>query len=242
MTPSQQSPLKLGDWRTALADVQCDALITDPPYGARTHAASTTRNDGTDPDGLTPDYAPWTADDVQEFVASWSPRCRGWMLCLTDDSLIDAYRAAYRSAGRFDFHPVPCVIRGMSCRMQGDGPSSEAIYAMISRPRTIEFIGGWTRPGAYVGNSVRLERAGGSASGKGRGKPPWLEHAFVRHYSLPGWTVCDPLAGFGGVLVAALGLGRLAIGSELDAGAHAVAMRRIARPLQVDMFSTQESA
>ena len=30
--------LRLGDWRDVLAGVECDALIVDPPYGARTHA------------------------------------------------------------------------------------------------------------------------------------------------------------------------------------------------------------
>lgn len=31
--------LRLGDYREVLADVTCDALITDPPYSARTSGA-----------------------------------------------------------------------------------------------------------------------------------------------------------------------------------------------------------
>lgn len=29
--------LRLGRWQDVLADVECDALICDPPYSARTH-------------------------------------------------------------------------------------------------------------------------------------------------------------------------------------------------------------
>lgn len=225
--------LRLGRWQDALAGVTVDAVITDPPYGTRTHAAATTRSDGTDPSGLTPDYDPWTADDVQEFVSSWSARCRGWMVCLTDSSLIDAYRAAYRAVGRVDFAPVACCIAGMSCRMQGDGPSSEVVYAMVSRPRSAEFVGGWTRRGYYVGPSVR-------GSNKGRGKPSWLEHALVRDYSLPGWVVCDPLAGYGGTLAAAVALGRSGVGAECDEAAYREAMKRLSRPLQMDLLAANE--
>jgi 23S rRNA G2445 N2-methylase RlmL len=30
--------LRLGDWREVLADVEPDAVITDPPYSERTHS------------------------------------------------------------------------------------------------------------------------------------------------------------------------------------------------------------
>jgi hypothetical protein len=231
--------IRLGLWQDVLADVaQVDVLITDPPYGERTHAATTTRNDGTDPTGLTPDYPPWTDDDVHTFVSAWSARVSGWIVCLTDDSLIGAYRAAYRAVGRYDFAPVPCCIAGMSHRMQADGPSSEVVYAMVGRPRTRAFVDQiWNMRGYYTGPSVRWGRRGGTPGGRGRGKPPWLEHALVRDYSRPGDLVCDPLAGYGGTLAAALALGRRAIGAECDPAAHAEAQRRLARPLQTDMFS-----
>jgi hypothetical protein len=234
--------IRHGRWQTALADVTCDALIADPPYSPRVHASKASRNDGTDAAGLTPQYAPWTRKDVQEFVGSWSPRCTGWMLCLCDDMLIDAYRAAYRKAGRQDFAPIPCCIAGMSVRMLGDGPSSEAVYAMVARPRSKAIMGGWSMRGYYVGNSIRPGMATDAPTGGGRGKPAWLEHAFVRDYSRPGDLVCDPTAGWGGTLVAALALGRRAIGAEMDLAAHTEATRRLQRPLQVDLFAAMESA
>ena len=202
--------LLLGTWQDMLGDIgMVDVLISDPPFSPRVHASAPTRNDDVDAEGLAPSYAPWTRDDVDAFVAHWSPRVRGWMHCLCDDEMIPWYRAAYERAGRVAFAPVVCVIRGMSVRTRGDGPSSEAIYAMVARPKGAEFARWGTLPGAYVGN-----RELGAKSG--RGKPRWLTDAFVRDYSRVGDLVCDPLAGYGGTLISALLQGRRAIGAEQD--------------------------
>ena len=61
-------------------------------------------------------------------------------------------------------------------------------------------------------------------------------NALVRDYSRPGDLVCDPFAGWGSTLAAAVANGRRAIGAEMDAAAHAEAVRRLGRPLQIDMF------
>lgn len=211
--------LRLGEWQTELAGLSCSVLIVDPPYSARTHAAATTRNDGTAADGLTPTYEGWTPDDVHSFVAEWSPRTDGWMVALTDSELLSAWRDAYRAAGRYAFAPVPCVTIGGSVRISGDGPSSWTVYAMVARPATTAFVKWGTLPGAYVG-----DREQGTKSG--RGKPRWLMDALVRDYSRQGDLICDPMAGYGSTLFAALRAGRRAVGAERDAEAHAEAMRR----------------
>ena len=96
--------LRFGRWQDVLGDVTCDALICDPPYGARTHAGNaglserTAAGDGAKRRDLS--YAAWTPDDVREFVASWAPRTRGWMVCFTSDDLAPVYREAYQAAGR----------------------------------------------------------------------------------------------------------------------------------------------
>ncbi len=75
--------LRLGDWKKALADVETvDAIICDPPYGARTH-------------------------DVKAFVKSWSPRCSGWFVAMTSHDLLPVYAAALEAAGRYVFAPLP---------------------------------------------------------------------------------------------------------------------------------------
>lgn len=222
--------LRLGDYRVALADVGVvDVLITDHPYGARTHAKSRDgeREDGYSVEGIAPEYAHWTAIDVMDFAQAWSPRVRGWMVALCSHDLIPAWEAAYEAVGRYGFAPVPCVINGMSVRLGGDGPSSWTVYAMVGRPRSGEFSRWGTLPGAYTGG-----REPGSEGG--RGKPSWLMRAIVRDYSRAGDLVCDPLAGYGATLIAALDEGRRSIGAELDHAAYDEAHRRAAQSPAAD--------
>lgn len=228
--------LRHGDWRTALAGVTCDALVTDPPYGDRVHSFdSNVREDGYAEGGLRPDYAAWTPADVSEFVSSWSPRVSGWIVTLTSHDLIPAWEAAHAAVDRYCFAPVPCVIRGMSCRMLGDGPSSWTVYAIAARPKEKRFMSWGTLSGAYVGSTL-------AGAGGGRGKPDWLMSALVRDYSRRGDMVCDPLAGWGGVLAVAQANDRRAIGAEVDDVAYAEAIRRLKRPQQVDLFATMGGA
>jgi site-specific DNA-methyltransferase (adenine-specific) len=216
--------LRLGRWQDVLGDVIADALIFDAPYSQTTHASKPRRNDGSSASGLAPGYSFLTPDDVAAIVDYWSPRCRGWMVSITDDVLAPAWKAAYRRAGRYAFAAVPCVITGMSCRMRGDGPSSWAVYAMVARPRSSEFAAWGTLPGAYVGPR--------SAESKGgRGKPQWLPDALVRDYTRPGDLVVDPFAGWATTLIAAVGNSRRAIGAELDRAVYDTAVSRMNRPL-----------
>lgn len=227
--------LRRGRWESVLADVECDAQIGDPPFGARVHDSEATRNDGVDADGLAPDYAAWTPADVAKFVKHWSPRTRGWMCNLTSHDLIPAWEKAFAKARRLMFAPVPCVIRGMTVRMQGDGPSNWTVYLVTARPRTKAMAAWGTLDGAYVGN--RSPESSG-----GRGKPAWLTHAIVRDYTRPGDLVCDPMAGWGTFLCAAKALGRRAIGAESDPSAYEVAEVACARPLQGDLFAQERAA
>ena len=223
-TPRGVLDFRLGDWRTALDGVMCHCLIVDPPYSKRTHDATTTRADASDATGLTPGYSGWSDQDVHDFVASWSGRVDGWMVALTDSELLPAWRDAYRAAGRYAFAPVPCVWRGMSVRVSGDGPSSWAVYAMVARPMERKHATGGTLPGAYV--DVYEGGASGEASG-GRGKPEWLMNALVRDYSKPGNIVCDPMAGWGSTLVAARRAGRRIVGGEIDRSAYGETLARL---------------
>lgn len=239
--------LRCGDYREALADVKSvDAVITDPPYSERTHAghasganaanevarlaqgagsatsaerryaARLLAGGGTRRREI--DYRHWTAADVRAFVERWGG-VDGWIVALASDDMHPWYRAAYEAVGRYATHQLPCCIRGMTVRMCGDGPSSWAVYAQPSRPR-------WRNPwgtldGFYAGSAEKCPVVGG--------KPLWLMRALIRDYTRPGDLVCDPCAGGGTTLLAAVIEGRRAIGAELDPETFDKAVARLKR-------------
>ncbi len=223
--------LRCGDWRDVLADVECDALIADPPYGARTHAGhdagvtgaerqrpqlkGTNRKDPARRRTL--EYGSWSHDQVRAFVEHWSPRTHGWFCAMSCSDLAGVWRKAFEDAGRVAFAPVPCVIRAMSVRLAGDGPSNWAVYLNVARPKGQK---DGTLNGAYV-----VTRDPGHIGGK----PMQLMRAIIRDYSKPNDLVCDPCAGFGTTLAAAVAAERRAIGAEIDPDTHAKAMQRLER-------------
>lgn len=233
--------LYLGDYREVLADVTCDALITDPPYSARTHEGQ--RADRQDPryasrpSCLTANelpYAHWTPADVAEFASLWIPRVRGWLACMTSHDLSPVYEAAYEAGGRYAFAPLSCVQVGRNVRLAGDGPASWSDTLRVGRPREASWLAERKRrrdaaglnsalPGAYV---VGQDKHGTSIVG---GKPLDLMRAIVRDYSEPGDLVCDPCAGGGTTLLAAVIEGRRAIGAERDPETWAKAVARLKR-------------
>lgn len=89
------------------------------------------------------------------------------------------------------------------------------------RPRSREWARWGTLDGAYVGGQERKQVVGG--------KPLWLMRAIVGDYSRDGDLVVDPCMGAGTTLVAAVELGRRAIGCEPDAGRFEMAAKRLAK-------------
>lgn len=245
--------LRCGRWQSVLADVtECDALITDPPYSERTHASYTPRAEAGHRDGAKGaaeskwanrvaaglidgrreiDYAALTADDLIEMVAHWSPRVSGWTCWLTSHDLVPAYDAALSDRGRYVFAPLPCVIRGMTVRLVGDGPSSESVSLVVARPRTSAMAKWGTLPGHYYGPSERCIVVGG--------KPLWLMRAIIRDYTRPGDLVLDPCAGGGTTLLAAVMEGRRAIGAEEKPDTFDKAVARLRRGYTPTLFQPE---
>jgi site-specific DNA-methyltransferase (adenine-specific) len=244
--------LRLGRWQDTLADVECDALITDPPYSARTHEGhddgsarapgfkrSTQGGDGWEEKWAANggqrrsiDYTMWTSQDVLDFVAHFSPRTRGWFCAMTSHDLVPVYTAALEWHDRYVFAPLPLYSPGSRVRLAGDGPSSWTCYLVVSRPRRKPYSKWGTLPGGYVYPPEPMPVVGG--------KPVGLMRAIIRDYSRPGDVICDPCAGGGTTLIAALIEGRSAIGSEMDPKTHALATARIKQGHTPDMFSNTE--
>lgn len=234
--------LRCGRWQDVLADVECDAVITDPPYSKRTHEGQEAGADGAE--RLDVEYDHWTADHVHEFVRSWSPRTRGWMANMTSHDLIPHWEAAYAEAGRYFFAPVPLVCTNPQPRMVGDGPTSGCVYLMVARPKRRDFVyigeGEGTRWGSLPGH-YRYTRPPGQGGG-GRGKPLLLLEAIVRDYTEPGDLVVDPCFGWGSTFQATRVLGRRGVGAEVDREAFAEAQRRLGRPVNGDLFAGGRAA
>jgi site-specific DNA-methyltransferase (adenine-specific) len=225
--------LFLGRWQDALANVdRVDAVICDPPYSARTHEATNAHVAGSAlPDGVnrTPiAYDAMTPSEVRAFVEAWAPRCRGWMCAMTDDDLAPVWKKAMRDAGRYAFALVPIIQKRP--RLLGDGPSSWAVYLMVSRPRTREFATWGCLPGAY---EAPTEKDAGIAGAK----PLDLMRSIVRDYSRPGDLVCDPFVGSGTTLLAAVMEGRRAVGAEEKPEHFEIARKRLARGYTPTMFA-----
>lgn len=182
------------------------AIITDPPYSARTH-------DGQHETVGELAYSAWTPDDVRAAVATWATWNPAWICAITDDVLTPAWREAYRAAGLLDFAPIPCVHPD-SVRLTGDGPASGCVWLVVARRGSL--------PGHYIATRSR--------DGYRGGKPLGLMREIVRDYSRPGWTVADPCCGWGTTLVAAAGT-RQIWGAEVSPAAHKVAVRRVGEVL-----------
>lgn len=222
------------------AGVMVDALIVDAPYSERTHDGHGTMErhgcgvppmyDGGERREL--DYEAWTPGDVGAFVGDWNALVRGWLGSLTDHVLVPAWATAMEAGYRYAFSPLACVETGSRFRAVGDGPPQWSTWLVLSRPRSREWMrwatiearearGAKPIPGAYVGPSERKDVTGG--------KPLWLMRAIVGDYSREGDLVCDPCMGAGTTLVAAVELGRRAVGCEPDAGRFEMAAKRLAK-------------
>lgn len=220
--------LRLGRWEDVLADVQAvDAVVCDPPFSERTHRGHNSAALSTDETRSALPYEPWTADDVERFVASWAPRCRGWMVACTDSTLSSTWRTAYERQGLISFAPVIIFVPGSTVRLSGDGPTSWATFVMVARPPALHRWG--ALPGGYSGPPERTGHPGS--------KPLWASRALIRSYSRPGDLVCDPTAGSGSTLLAAVTEGRRAIGAEMDPETYAKAQARLARGFTPDLFA-----
>ena len=237
--------LRLGAWQDVLADVECDALICDPPYSARTHeghddGAGFVResrpwrrsNGKIEPPAAARrsiTYTAWTPDNVADFIASWAPRTKGWMVCFTSHDLCPIYAEAMEAAGRYVFAPLPWFSPGSRVRLSGDGPSSWTCWIVVSRPRHAPYAKWGTLPGGYVFPPEKCAVVGG--------KPLGLMQAIVRDYSRPGDLVVDPFAGSGTTALACAIEGRRCITSEEMPEHYEIAKRRLARGHTPNMFT-----
>jgi hypothetical protein len=232
--------LRRGLWQDALADVEeCDTLISDPPYAARTHDGHDTidrRYDGSQNNLI--EYESWTTENVHEFVNAWSDRVRGWFVVMTDHTLARDFESALLARGRYVFAPVIYLSPGSTVRLQGDGPATWAVHIVVARHRTKAAMKWGALPGGYVLSKGYSDLKTDVKQGQGiiGGKPLWIMQALVRDYSRKGDVVCDPCAGAGTTLLASVIERRRAIGSEANQERYEIAKRRLGKGYTPSLF------
>jgi hypothetical protein len=211
-----------GDCREVMAVLpKVDAVLTDPPFSARTHAGhdagARKGRDNSEREKL--GYAALTVGDVSALAAEFCRICTGWICWITDHTLAPHIAQKLEAGGRYVFAPLPFYQAGRSVRLSGDGPCSWTDW--IVPARTAAQMRWGTLPGGYIAGDgwKDKERMGG--------KPLALMMQMVDHYSRQGQVVLDPFLGGGTTLVAAQKMQRLGIGIEIDANAYAIACKRV---------------
>lgn len=231
--------LRLGRWHDLVEDVdQVDALITDPPFSARTADGYKTNprwQEGALGDQAGISYGSITARDVRQAVRLWAPRVRYWFVVFGDHISARWWETELDKAGWYTFAPLPYVKPAAPPRFLGDGPASQTEWIIVGRPRSNAYKERrGSRPGFYI-----ARRGDASVTGA---KDVLAMRAIVRDYSEPGDLIADPFAGSGTTLLAAVTEGRRAVGAEVNPETYAKARARLEAGWTPDLFGAVEPA
>jgi site-specific DNA-methyltransferase (adenine-specific) len=205
-------------------------IICDPPYSKHVHAKQWIGH------ALTAEGAARCAtnhteigfdaltDEVRDAVAMECARiATRWTLIFCDIEGVSAWCASVRAAG-LDYVRT-CIWDKVDSAPQftGDRPANAAECIVCAhRPGKKRWNGGGRR------NVYTVPVNGGTgAKPHPTQKPLRLMRALIHDFTDPGELICDPFAGSGSTLCAAVGLGRLAIGWERDPKHYETARRRL---------------
>jgi site-specific DNA-methyltransferase (adenine-specific) len=218
--------LRLGRWQDVLADVEPDAVITDPPFSERTAKGfkSCPNWDSAVPLGKQGGIAYGQIDerDAAGLVAEWWPRTRRWIIIFSDHVAQRWYAHALTEAGAYVFAPLPWIKTNGAPRFLGDGPASVTEWITVARRRegALDPARRGSRPGYYLARLPSGQIMPGQKCLDGM-------RQIVRGYSLANDLICDPCAGSGSTLIAAALEGRRAIGAEMDSETFEKACKRV---------------
>jgi site-specific DNA-methyltransferase (adenine-specific) len=202
-----------GDCREILATLgEVDHVITDPPYGAVTHAGARSANSL---DETTIDFSSIEAADLAALSADFVKVAKRWVVMTCE----------WRHAAYMETADIPLVRLGVwikpngAPQFTGDRPGTgwEAV-AILHRAGKKKWNGGghhavWTYP---------IEQGEHPTQ-----KPLRLVSDWITAFTDPGDVILDPFMGSGTTGVAAINLGRRFIGIELEPRYFEIARKRV---------------
>lgn len=215
--------LYLGDCREILPGLgKVDAVITDPPYGERTHSKARTNKKETARSTYKQGASRFIDFDFlpdDEFVAM-ARQCLAlanrWVVMTCDHrhaALTFDWPEHIRLGAWVKVGPMPQI----SGDRPGSGHESVLILHNAGRPRWNRGGGSgvWILPPVKCGTDVATQ------------KPVALIERFVSDFTDEGETVLDPFAGSGTTGIACANLGRAFVGVEREPRHFDIACRRI---------------
>jgi site-specific DNA-methyltransferase (adenine-specific) len=206
-----------------------DAIVTDPPYSARTHDTLGTeqRNDGGKERGEI-DFRPLTVFEVFSAAEQFCRISRSWIIIFCDEFSLVTWATALKIFGGEYVRHGSWVKTDAMPQMSGDRPgqgTEEIVIAHAPREKGSGHMkwNGGGKPAVYRGptqdrDGERMHRTQ---------KPLWLMEAILRDFTNRGQFVLDPFAGAGTTGVACKRMGRHFLGYELDAKHYGSAKARI---------------
>ena len=214
-------------------------VITDPPYSEHVHGAARSsrmvpandrggrfgadvrRNVDLGFKHLTPEVRHEAAEQFAKLAARW-------VLVFSDTESSHLWREELEAAG-LDYVRTGAWIKvGSTPQFSGDRPATGFESITICHPKGRKR---WNGGGKHAVWSVPivLDRGGNGARLHTTQKPLELMSALVDQFTDHRDIILDPFAGSGTTLVAAKGLGRRAIGIELEERYAEIAARRLSQ-------------
>lgn len=217
-----------GDCRDVLAgmaDRSVDCVITDPPFGDKTHESTRTNNTAHGRRGnrvLSGNFGfdSLTVDEIRALLSDLGRLTQGWVVANLDykhafalESLEPPGLRLLRIGIWIKTNPNP--------QISGDRPAQgwEAIAYLHRNDLRPKWSGG--------GRAANFVLPSSQGQGHPTSKPLPMVAQMVRLFTNPGDTILDPFAGSGTTLRAAKDEGRRAIGVELDERYCEIAARRL---------------
>lgn len=201
-----------GDCREVLPRIHgAHHLICDPPYSRHTH--SNARGNRGAAGIVTRDFGfGHLAPDLRRFLARWAvENTTGWIAAFTDRESSWLWRISIEAAGGSYRRTIPWV-RWSSPQFSGQSPPSAAEDIVFAKPRRRERK--WLNGARQLYDTPCLRHH--NKEGHTTEKPVPLMVEILSDCTEPGDLVVDATAGFGATLIAAMRMGRRAIGVEID--------------------------